>query len=77
MKMIFQYECTDTIFTFLIDLTQKKIFVDKVLKNGAASARTSDPGANIGRVLGHTIRMKGVYQPSIVARRSKCCEQLL
>jgi hypothetical protein len=25
---------------------------------GAASARTSDPGANIGRVLGHTIRWR-------------------
>jgi hypothetical protein len=39
-----------------------------LLKNGAASARTSDPGASIGRVLGRTIRMKGAYQPSIVLR---------
>jgi hypothetical protein len=35
-------------------------------KIGAANARTFDPGAIIGRVLGRMIRMKGDYQPSIV-----------
>jgi hypothetical protein len=38
------------------------------IRNGTASARTSDPGASIGRVLGRTIRMRGAYQPSIGLR---------
>jgi hypothetical protein len=32
---------------------------------GTASARTSDPGASIGRVRGRTIQMRERYQPSI------------
>jgi hypothetical protein len=46
-------------------------------KNGAASARTSDPGASIGRVLGRTIQMRERISRRSRCRRSKCCEQLL
>jgi hypothetical protein len=43
----------------------------------AASARTSDPGASIGQVLGRTIQMRERISRRSRCRRSKCCEPLL
>jgi hypothetical protein len=51
-------------------------------ENGTASARTSDPGANIGRVLRHTIWMKasisrrsGGDTQGMLRKLLRCCER--
>jgi hypothetical protein len=62
------YTCTYTRdLPYLMKGSGRLLTYPTPLKNGTASARTSDPGASIGRVRGRTIQMR-----ERISRQSRC-----